>query len=411
MSAEFQRPHITAQHWPQITGGAVALFVGLVLLALFSRALSLNFVLVGVGGLLLVLFVWININLRGVRVRRRFDDHAFMGQTVSVTVDLQNRGLMPVLWLQAHERLPLELRIPSFYRTVLSLAPFERTHLAYELTCRRRGYYSVGELELRTGDFWGVFEQTGVVAGQPLIVYPRTIAFTRLPLPARAPFGAIARPPHLQSDPSRFYGVRPYSAGDSQRSIHWTATARTGTLQVRRFQSSIALPAHILLDLNQAHYPVSYLFSATEMGITVAASLAVYLHRTRQPVGLTALGLDPLSHPGQHHIPARSGQGHLMQVLELLARIDRAPLPNSLADAIQHASLGLPWGTLLFIVTPTVDDTIEPVLVGLHQRGLQPVLLLTAPNATFQRQQARLARLGTPLLRAETDADFDRWRV
>jgi uncharacterized protein (DUF58 family) len=215
----------------------------------------------------------------------------------------------------------------------------------------------------------------------------------------------------LIEDPTRSFGVRPYQAGDSLRKVDWKTTAVTGSLQVKRFQSSMALDSYLFLNLNQNEYSMRGLFGATEMGITVAASLAAYLSHRRQAVGLTALGHDPLAETtGMHIIPLRKGHGHLVQILELLARIQKEQTLMTFAQLVQQRSAKLPWGTTTFIITPAAEANVFDILPNLRRRGLQPVLVLTYPDRNFDLTQAQAKALGVPCFRIETEKDLDIWR-
>jgi len=400
-----------ATHHQNVRWGAFVLLLGLIAIAAFSNNASFYFLLYALGGLILLVWVWVSSNLRSLSVARKFDHHAFHGQQLIVRLDLRNKGLWPILWLQAHENLPIELSTPNFFRSLISVAPRERLWLEYKINCRQRGYYTIGPLDFQTGDFWGLFEGYTRIASERLVVYPHIIPLGHLNLPSQAPFGDLHSPQRLIEDPTRSFGARPYQAGDSLRKVDWKTTAATGNLQVKRFQSSIALDAYLFLNLNQDDYPMRGLYSATEMGITVAASLAAYLSHRRQAVGMTVLGLDPLAETvGAHLIPIRKGHGHLVQLLELLARIQKAPTPMTFAQTVQQRSARLPWGTTTFIISASAEANVFDLLPNLRRRGLQPVLVLTFPEKRFEVTQAQAKALGIPCFLIETEKDLDIWR-
>jgi len=267
-------------------------------------------------------------------------------------------------------------------------------------------------LDVQTGDFWGLFEgRTFRFEPQRLVVYPRIVPLTHLGLHSQVPVGDLQSHRRLTEDPSRIFGVRPYLVGDSLRKVNWKTTAKTGSLQVKRFQSSITLDAHLFLNLKQSDYSLRGMFTAIETGITVVASLAVHLSERRQTVGLTVFGLDPLIESmAAHTIPLRKGRAHLMQLLELLARIQKASSSTAFIQILQQSSAGLPWGTLSFVVTPSIEDDMFDVLLGLRRRGLQPVLILNQPGRNFRVVQAQAKQICVPCFRIERVKDMDVWR-
>lgn len=399
-------------HRGSIQWGILVFFLGLIVIATLSDVGSFFFVLYGLGGILLASWIWLSRNVRNLSIKRIFDDHAHFGERVSVYVDLQNRGIMPFLWVRINEHLPIEISSPNFFRAILSLAQRERVRLEYQLTCKKRGYYNIGPLEFQSGGFWGLFEGTKYyLLPQRLIVYPRIVRLTHLNLPSQKPIGNLQSRQRLTEDPSRIFGVRPYISGDSMRKIDWKTTAATNQLHVKRFQSSIALDAHLFLNLSQQDYERRGLFTATEMGITIAASLAAYLSQGRQSVGLTVLASDPMTErDGFISIPAGKGNAHLMQLLELLARVERSHSDTKFDPLLPLSTTNLSWGTIAFVITPTPSEVMFEVLLGLRKRGILPVLILTQPGAGYQDAAAKAKETGTPCFRMEHDQDLDIWR-
>jgi uncharacterized protein (DUF58 family) len=397
---------------PSIHWGIVVLFIGLIAVAVFSRVEGYFFVLYGLGGVFLVSWIWLTMNLRGLSVSRKHDDHAYFGQKISLQLEFHNRSFWPILWLRIDEHLPIELSSPNFFRSIVSLAPRERIRLSYQLHCRKRGYYSIGPLEILSGGFWGIFEGTKHhISSQRLVVYPRIVPITHLSVPSQTPIGSLQSPNRLIEDPSRLFGVRPYISGDSLRKIDWKTTASTNSLQVKRFQSSISLDAHLFLNLNQQDYEGRGIFSATELGITIAASLAVHLSQQRQSVGLTVLAEDPLVEKEDFfNIPMGKGNAHLMQLLELLARVQRSRTSIPFDRSLPGVSSGLPWGTIAFVITPIAGGELFEGLLALRRRGIQPVLILTQTGAGFRITEGKAREIGVPCFRIEKDRDLDVWR-
>jgi uncharacterized protein (DUF58 family) len=401
-----------SDHSVSIQWSILAIFLGLIAMATLSDVGSFFFVLYGLGGILLVSWVWLSSNVRSLSIKRKFADHAHFGERVPVLIEVHNRGFLPFLWLKIYERLPIELSTPNFFHAVLSLTPKEQFQLEYQLTCNKRGYYHIGPLGFQVGGIWGLFEgKTYFLSPKNLVVYPRIVHLTHLNLPSPKPAGNLQSHQRLIEDPSRNFGVRPYTSGDSLRKIDWRTTAATGQLHVRRFQSSIALDAHLFLNLSHKDYEVRGLFTATEIGITIAASLAAYLSQNRHSVGLTVLASDPIDErDGFIRIPSGKGTAHLMQLLEVLARVERSRSETDFDHRLPLMTANLSWGTIAFVITPTPRELMFDVLLGLRKRGILPVLILTQPGARYQDALAKAKEMGTPCFRIEQIKDLDIWR-
>jgi len=361
---------------------------------------------------------WTGRGLRSVHVQRSFAEHAFLGERIAVQLTLGNRAVLPIPWLRINEAVPLALHTPGFVRRVTSLGPRERTHITYDLNCRRRGYYPIGPLEASSGDLFGFAESQGYPAGVDyLTVYPEIIPLSHLGFPSRSPFGTIKSQQRIFEDPARVTGVRDYRAGDSLRRVHWKASAREGSLQVKKYQPAISLQTVILLNLNRSEYSPKRSFDAPERAIVVAASIANHMVNQRQAVGLVTNGseITPLNAANDDAraaptpLPAKPGRLHLMKVLEVLARVQ--PQDTEPSNAwFQQASLPLSWGDTVVAVTPIGD---EPACQALHQlcrRGLNVVLVVVERHGPFGPIRERARRLGFRAFEVSRREDMNLWR-
>lgn len=356
--------------------------------------------------------LWTRHAVERLRVQRRFTDRAFCGEQVTVDTVVHNAGWLPIPWLEVHESLPIELTVPPFYREVMSLGPHERRHLHYTLQCRRRGYYPIGPLTMQTGDLLGIVRQRQVeVSPEHIIVYPRVVPLIQLGLPTRSPHVALPAHSPLFEDPARVRGVRDYQRGDSLRRIHWTATASVGQLLVKQYQPAIARDTLICLDLDEAGYERRQRYTATELAIMVAASIANHIIvKEGLPVGLITEALDAVSEQqSQFILPPRSERAHLMLLLEVLARVQVAS-GTSFVDLLRRESVKLSWGTTLSVITGRESEELFDTLAYLRRAGFAIALILVQPAPPSAELQKRADLLGVPIHRVWRERDLEAWR-
>ncbi len=387
------------------------IIVATVVIAFFTGSDALFYLAYALVAILL-LSRWLpSHTLTGIRAARHFTPRAFHGEQAVVKITITNRGRLPIPWLHVHESVPIALHIPNFERRAISLAPGERVTVPYELNCSQRGYYHLGPLQLRTGDFFGVAPECEMnLASDPFIVYPRIIPLRHLPVPSQLPFGSIGERRRIFQDPSRYFGLRDYQPSDSQRDINWKSSARTDQLQVKRFQPAIALNTMIFLDLNSQAYNVRSVTTASEMGVVIAASLAAHLIEQRQQVGLMLSAKDAVTDfAGLQTIRPSHGREHLMRVLEALARADLAVLPP-LASLLPQAGANLSWGSTAIVITPGNESDLLPALLQLQRQGLSLFVVITDAMAGLERLQERLHQVGIPAHWVTEDREMDIWR-
>jgi uncharacterized protein (DUF58 family) len=434
--------------------------------------------------------IWMQSTARRLSVRRRFDSHAFTGDQVTVELDVHNEGWLPLPWLEAHESLPVQLATPPFHRQVFSLGARAKRRLTYRLHCEQRGYYVIGPMTVRAGDLLGLVRPR-LERAEPahLIVYPRVVPLDQLALPTRSPLVALPARSPLFEDPARVMGVREYQRGDSPRRIHWpasakaTAAAAAGTvtanrmspstgdadrprrqggamhLMVKRYQPAIARETLICLDLYQEDYGQRQRYTATELAIVVAASLANHIIvREGLPVGLLTEAQDPLAvlnerseDVGAHilrdvrltpdlasgltpasargagerlaslaarsvsrfSLPPRTGRGQLMSLLEVLARVQTIPdgvaasgALSPFANLLRHARASLSWGATITIITGRETTSLLDALFHLRRAGYAVALILVQPGMPSKSLRDRTERLSVPIYRVWQEQDL-----
>ncbi len=357
----------------------------------------------------LVSRIWTRRSLEQVDAERRFDGRAFSGDDLEARLTLHNAGWLPVPWLSFRESLPVEMSSPPFVQRVTGLRPDARRSFSYTLHCRRRGYYTIGPLTLEAGDLLGVIRPRQVqVDAEHLIVYPRVVPLEELGLPTRSPLVALPARTPLFEDPSRVTGVRAYEQGDSPRRIHWTATAKTGELLVKQYDASIARETMIYLDLGREDYEQRRRYTATELAIVTAASIANHvIVKEGLSVGLATEGWDPLGEAqARFFLPPRSGRAHLMSLLEVLARVEVAeatPFP----DFLRRESVELSWGATLAVIAGRESEALFDTLVVLQRAGFAVTLILVQPTYPSKRIRSRAAMLGMPVHRIWEERELE----
>lgn len=368
-------------------------------------------------GVYVALRVWSRRALRHLHVERSLPERVFLGEHITVTLTLKNKSRLPVPWLMLNESFSTVLSSPPFFRQVISL-PGQATHtIQYPLTARRRGYYRIGPLLLETGDLLGINQNRGQYPTNHLIVYPKILPMAQLGLPTHSPQPILPTNIPLFKDPARVTGVQNYLPGDNPRHIHWPASAATGRVLVKQFQTAIARESAIFLNLDQADYGRPGQASvAIELAIVTAASLAHHITIIEDlPVGLITTALDPLleTQPGQKsrqnfRIPPDRGRHHLMQILEILARVEGNPDPVFL-ERLRQEAVHLAWGTTIIIITSTESEQLLQSALLLKRSGFQVTLVFVQPEAYSHTQIRQTGQLGLTAFYIRREKDVEAW--
>jgi uncharacterized protein (DUF58 family) len=350
--------------------------------------------LLAIAGFMLVAvafgWAWDRFVIGGIFYQRAFHHRrAFPGETVEAQVTVENRKLLPLTWLQVEDEWPSAFGPADesilaagvgdglgFLVNVYSLRWYERVKRRYLLMARTRGIYEVGPAHLISGDPFSLFERGTQIEHQDLlIVYPAVKPLDQLGLMVNDPFGDHGVPQRLFEDPMRVIGVRDYQSGDGFRRVHWKATARTGTLQVKQYEPTRALSLSLCLNIAafEQHWTGTYP-ELIEHLISVAASIATWALERGYAVGVTANA--PLAQADQplRAQPSRN-RDQLRHVLETMAGISYF-VTQEFGKFLVAESPRLPWGTTLALVTGYIN---EPILnaIGQVRAGGRRVALIS----------------------------------
>jgi len=234
---------------------------------------------------------------------------------------LSIRDLVPAaLQVIGHDKL-LDTEGRQVLIRSASLRWYESIVWRYRLRCTARGAYRLGPAQIEGGDPFGIYRTMKEITDRTsLIVYPRLLPLEQLGLPPRHPLGEL-RARQLIRDPLRTIGVRDYHPDDPLKQVHWTATARTGALQTRIYESTTARELAIFLDLDSfERYWQGIDEEQVERLISATATVAQAGLADGYAVGLYVNGA-PFEFEQFVRLPPGRSPAQLERIMETLARL------------------------------------------------------------------------------------------
>lgn len=354
---------------------------------------------------------WSSKSLASVAFQRQFNRRVFPKEEVQVHITIENKGLLPLVWLRVCDLLPVEISPQQAIQEVITIGPRGRAEIEYQLVARKRGYYRVGPIKISTGDLLGMSQdEREELTPQYLTVYPTVVPLSEIGLPSHSPLGSLRYQEPIYEDPTRQASKRDYVRGDSLRRIDWKASAAVGRLQVKQFEPSITLETAVFLNLNVDEYYYRRRHDATELAIVTAASIANWVISKKQAAGLFTNGHDPLGiDEAAQPLAPRKGRAQLMRLLETLARLKTAqgmPLSRLLHDQRPRLS----WGTSVILITGQAGDDLFDELIQAQRAGLDIVLILCGEIIGLQDIKQRAARFGIAVYTVWSEQDLEVWQ-
>jgi uncharacterized protein (DUF58 family) len=365
-----------------LLGGLIGVLVGAG--EVFTRFLYLGVLVIGVS------WIWTQISLRGVTVKRRTRSlRASVGDTFEEHFELANESRIGKLWIELTNESNMPSAQGSRLMTMVGRKQ-KRTHIA-RTWLYRRGGFKLGPTRLVSGDPFGLFRTERVFpAEHSLVVLPMIYEISSfLSPPGLLSGGQVIRRKALDITPHAS-GVREYVHGDPMKRIHWPSTARRGRLIVKEFEQDPHAEVWLFLDAQRiahAEKPAEesegqtdgWLLdrrpkfelppSTLEYAISITASLAHYYLRQPRAVGLVT------ATPQFRIIPAEWSERQEGKIIETLAFIEPEGL-LSIGGLVATQAGQLPQGSSVVLVTPTVYPELVSAVDDLQRRSLRPVVVL-----------------------------------
>lgn len=336
--------------------------------------------------------LWERYCLTGVEYRRHLSHHhANFGETIDLEIEIVNRKIMPLAWLDIEDEIPRELppsrgKVYASHKparallsSLIALRPYERVRRHHPIPCLARGEHSFGPVRLRSGDLFGIASRETVrEETATLVVYPRVVPLSALGLPAQQPLGDLRTQSWLFEDPSRLAGLRDYRPGDSPRRIHWAASAKAQRLEVKVFEPTTSHKLAIFLNLASLAHAwtnLEYDPDALELAITTAASLSAWGLGEGFQVGLATNGMHRLGR-FDVGIDSSSDPARLPRILDILGRLQPLVV-RQFASTLASGTRRLAYGSTIVAVTSVLTAPTVSELLRLHRRGYPVIVVYT----------------------------------
>ncbi|MCQ3936881.1 MAG: hypothetical protein DPW18_07520 [Chloroflexi bacterium] len=368
---------------------ALMLVVGLVGVFVNGAPLYSRFLFLGLL-LLVTAWAWTRWAALGLHLERSSRElRANVGDVFEENYKIQNRGILPVPWIEVANQTSLPFAAGS--RLLTLMMGRQRRSYTARTWLTRRGSFQLGPTRLSTGDPFGLFTAGRVFPPhETLIVFPMIHEIQKFASPpGLLPGGQVIRRKSQDITPHAA-GVREYVHGDAMKRIHWPTSIRRGRLMVKEFEQDPQAEIWIYLDCQKiVHFQNPHreedvplhtmLFtkrpkinlppSTLEYSVSAAASLAHYFIGQRRAIGYASAGQTFTE------LPAERSERQEEKILETLAFVE-ANGSMSIAALVAAQASQLPQRSSIILITPTVLPDLLQAVDDLLMRYLSPMVVL-----------------------------------
>ncbi|HSG26084.1 MAG TPA: DUF58 domain-containing protein [Anaerolineales bacterium] len=357
----------------KLNGKMVVVFVGfLVFQQIVAPHKVWGILMVGMGGALLLGFLWARSLMKGIHFEREIRSHlAKVGDQLQERFVISNQGRFPAIWVSLVDH-------SDFPRYQVNTARFVRGKSVRRWlkgsVCFTRGFYTLGPTELETGDPFGFFQvKIKYDKTQTMLVVPPIIPLPSIEIASGDRIGEGGTRVTTPKRTVTTSGVREYAPGDSLFSVHWLTSARLDDLYVRVFDRMPTSDWWVFVDMDQAVQLGEGEEATEEYSIILAASIADRGLRNGRAVGLVSHGDRKI------WLPPQTGSGQRWEILRSLATVDRGD--SSMFTMLAETQRFLGRSTSAIIITPSVNLEWLRAIMSLMQRDIRVTVLLLDPSA------------------------------
>lgn len=295
-----------------------------------------------------------------------------IGQTSNVFLTIENVAALPTGLLLIEDHVPRELGVrPRF--VVDRLAPRTERRVQFAVRSDLRGRFMLGPLSVRLTDPFGFCQlDRGFSTRHQLIVTPAVEPLPAISLQGDWSGSGDSRSRSVAAAGDDDVAVREYRHGDELRRVHWRATAKKGSLMVRREEQPWESRCTLLLDTRlQAHFGDGP-DASFERAVSAAASASAHLSSRGYAVRLvTGGGPTVLGSPSDDYSGAGAdAEGLLLDALAVVTTDARMSI-TGISATIRHANDGLLLAVLGELSTADADQLIR----ARHGMGTSVALL------------------------------------
>lgn len=307
----------------------------------------------------------------------------FEGESIDLMEIISNNKFTPLPWLRVESKLSPWLRFRSqenlevlddrFHRSIFYLRPFSRITRRYRVKCVRRGYYDLSITTLTVGDLFGLNSVSKEAhSDAKLFVFPSILSQDNLPDEALRWQGDVSVKRWIFPDPILINGIRSYQRGDSRKDIHWKASARTGSLQVKTHDYTVFPRLLLVFNIEPEDNFWGQLSAQQqeemEYGIRVIATLSNWAIVNNMEVGLfsnasisfapeVTISLEPACNASQMH-----------HILETLAGLEFKE-KESIYRTMEHLAENDTTETDILVFSTFWNESLEHRSEELRRRG------------------------------------------
>ena len=292
--------------------------------------------------------------------------------------ELTNKKLLPLNYVRTTQNLP-----KGVYRAGISgsarfdeailnnklscsayLGPLRRITRSIPLSIPARGHYEFQYTAIEGGDLLGLYSRQRIDRTvREVTVVPRALDAQEAEKLFGGYMGDVSVRRFIMEDPVLTLGFRDYTGHEPMKAIAWTQTARTGRLQVKKYDYTLEATATVLVSIERSSSIFEGNLRDVDEDIERCLSITRGVCEQLEAKGIKYALHTNIAAPGAamqlDNVVDGLGHAHLMSILEGLGRAayqKSKPFVDILAEDVRYAEQGRSY---IVIVVKMLDEYRE----------------------------------------------------
>lgn len=307
-----------------------------------------------------------------------------VGDNLLIEYKLTNMSMLPAAYVLMTFVVSKRLGEMEFPSEAAYYGPYQMITIRKNVTCKNRGFYTIGKLVVDIRDPLGLFERRVVFdRAIDLTVYPKVHDIQSFELPAKEFFGRISVPMQTHEDFTSMKSIREYRVGDNMKRIHWKLSSKMEHPFVKEFDLSADTKVYMLVDGYKETIDPENLDLQDGL-VETAISLVHYFLKHDVAVSLVCNTLKRLS------IEGKDMERFGLYLEELTGFIPTGE--QTFVEFVRGETNKLYFGSTIIAVTDCVSENLIYTLLGLREKQFDVVLILYGEDGVIMPDEQEILK-------------------
>jgi len=299
------------------------------------------------------------------------------GSKTTLRLELHNNKPIIFPYIKLYYQTPENVILGSSKEWVIYVFPFTNHRIEEEFTCVLRGHFSLGIIKVEVKDLFGFFTFSTNLTKQynhkplSLIVHPRVLLLSNLPLPHLHLEGVLNKEFSSVEEPASIADLRLYRFADPLKKIHWKVSAKLQEIYVKNYETNTQPQIFVLMETCPFSGDVMTRFKVEDQIVECTTAITHYVLSKNLPLNLVIYRKNRL------HLSGREPQD-FERFYGFLASI---PFDGTftMSDVLEMEFAALSHSGSLLLVIHHMTGSIFNRLCIMKQSSIHPILFLVQP--------------------------------